>query len=461
MTDVFLSYARADRACAEKLAQVLRARGWSVWIDSSLSAGEYWDEKVQTALQEARSVVVLWSHTSIHSHWVRSEAEQARQRGILVPARIESVELPYGYARLHTAELTGWRGDESHRGLSELLAGVVRILGAAPVMTPSRQGRRLPAFCPLVAGAVGLVGAVSFLSIVHRDWTAVSLEVNVSSMSFTSERAAQLSDLLVVSDLAAVGVKKLELPRTTAAPGRRVTLETGPGIMRLSLDGAPRQGSITLAPLPTRAGSRVSMFTGERQREFSVRIDRNDPVTVNVEGTIKAALNGPQWEWLDFGFPKPLIVQPGENGIDLAFHVRAPVENIQPAAIPVTSLDFLRVEEHAAGEKSMIREVSTVRSGILRLDSMEQGLPLAQGEKLLLKEPRGKILQIKLGSDHMTVRFDGTARSMVTCVDEVCQDRRTTMARWFWRQHGAATMAVGVGWAAVLVALLWRTWTWR
>jgi hypothetical protein len=457
VSDIFLSYARGDRPTAERLAEIFRGNFWTVWTDSSLQAGEYWDDKIAAALREAKCVVVLWSEASVQSHWVRSEAEEARQRGVLAPARIDKVSLPYGYARLHTADLSDWRGSEQHGGLSELIAGVARILGGESEPGSSRMGRRRIAWWVYAALISVLVVAFVLLNHLRRDWTAVGLDVLASSVSFTAARDSTLFDLLVVPEISAVGIESLEIPRTTAAPARTLAKVAEPGVVRLLSDEASRDGSITFAPMPLPAGARASVVAGEREREFRIRIDRNVPVTVNVTGRVKLAVRGRQPESLDFGFPKPMVLL-GGSGTDIAIRTIARVENMLAASIPVTSLGLTRIEERVAGKHLSVREISTVESGTLRIDSTTQGLPLMKGNKLLLTEPRGSIVRFEIGNDRIGIRFEGNVRHVDLCADEVCKDLSITVAEWLWRQHGAGSLAAGAA-GLMLVGLLMRVWT--
>jgi hypothetical protein len=66
MSDIFISYARPDRPRAELLARHLEAQGWTVWWDWKIPAGKTFRQVIQTALDEARCVVVLWSAQSIN-----------------------------------------------------------------------------------------------------------------------------------------------------------------------------------------------------------------------------------------------------------------------------------------------------------------------------------------------------------------------------------------------------------
>ena len=110
-TDIFLSYARADRATARTFAERLIEEGFSVWWDASLHSGETFDEVIEQRLRDAKAVVVLWSPRSVASRWVRAEATLADRRNKLVPAIIEACDRPIVFELTHTAELAEWKGD--------------------------------------------------------------------------------------------------------------------------------------------------------------------------------------------------------------------------------------------------------------------------------------------------------------------------------------------------------------
>lgn len=130
MTDVFVSYASEDRELAGKLSSALGAQGWSVWWDRNIIAGQAFDHAIERELETAKSVVVLWSKHSIASEWVKSEAAVAAERGVLVPAIIESVKPPLEFRRKQTADLTGWSGEPSHSGFRALCEGVTHTIGS-------------------------------------------------------------------------------------------------------------------------------------------------------------------------------------------------------------------------------------------------------------------------------------------------------------------------------------------
>ena len=117
---VFLSYSRADTDRARQLAERLEARGFSVWWDRHITPGKNFDEVIETALAEARAVVVLWSATSVDSNWVKAEASEALEKGRLVPALIDRVKPPLEFRRLEAAELYDLGGEAARQELSQL-----------------------------------------------------------------------------------------------------------------------------------------------------------------------------------------------------------------------------------------------------------------------------------------------------------------------------------------------------
>jgi hypothetical protein len=140
MADVFLSYASEDRERARAFALALEERGWSVWWDRKIPAGQMFDQVIERELETAKSVVVLWSQASIASEWVKNEATVATQRGVMVPVLIDRVPLPLEFRRKQTADLVEWNNDAAHPGFQavcDALAGIVTDGGLA-----SRQATR-------------------------------------------------------------------------------------------------------------------------------------------------------------------------------------------------------------------------------------------------------------------------------------------------------------------------------
>ena len=111
MADVFVSYARADKARVAPLVAAIQVKGWSVWWDPDISPGQEFDDQIDAELMSAKAVVVVWTPTSVVSRWVRGEARDAADRGVLVPVRFEQARLPIDVRAIHTTDLDDWGED--------------------------------------------------------------------------------------------------------------------------------------------------------------------------------------------------------------------------------------------------------------------------------------------------------------------------------------------------------------
>jgi TolB-like protein/Flp pilus assembly protein TadD len=156
VADVFVSYSSDDRVVARMLADALEQEGFSVWWDQDLRSGDTYDERIETALHEAKAVVVLWSPRSVASRWVRSEATLADRRGKLAPATIVPCERPVAFELTQAADLTRWRGgrsDPEWRRFVEVIGTLTEReapLAPAPTLNPDLPDKPSIAVLPFL-----------------------------------------------------------------------------------------------------------------------------------------------------------------------------------------------------------------------------------------------------------------------------------------------------------------------
>ena len=128
MADIFISYARPDRARVERLAEALQAANFSVWWDRQIGGGAEFSQTIETELRSAKTVIVAWSQHSLGSHWVRDEAEFARGQHKLLPIALDGVLPPLGFRQLHAVDFSRW--DET--GSDAAFGDLISALGVAP-----------------------------------------------------------------------------------------------------------------------------------------------------------------------------------------------------------------------------------------------------------------------------------------------------------------------------------------
>jgi hypothetical protein len=224
MPDIFVSYAREDHDWVSLFTTRLREEGgWDIWWDLKLLPGEQFDNAIESALDRARCVIVIWSEHSIDSRWVRCEAREGAQRGILVPLRIDDVTPPLEFRSFETPDMSKWGGDASDANFTEIVHVVHRAIDRTPAQTdadPSRRDRSdetaelldardtrqgivrtVPGFAKLQnwatsrwAGVVGVaIAIVMGIGLATRGGTHLDPPVTSSFATSTMAPAAQLA----------------------------------------------------------------------------------------------------------------------------------------------------------------------------------------------------------------------------------------------------------------------------
>lgn len=155
MTDIFISYARANETVARQVGEALRKAGYAVWRDDELPAHRAYGEVIEERIKSAKAVLVLWSNDAVRSQWVRAEADAARELGTLVQVSIDGVLPPMPFNQIQCADLFGWTGDTSWAGWSKVESSVAslagtRAQGATASTAPAQAQRATVCVIPFV-----------------------------------------------------------------------------------------------------------------------------------------------------------------------------------------------------------------------------------------------------------------------------------------------------------------------
>ena len=142
MTQVFISYARADEPHSVCVADALRSAGYRVWRDDELPAHRAYADVIEERLKDARAVVVLWSAEAAKSQWVRAEADAARAAGTLVQATLDGIIPPMPFNQIQCADLKDWDGLGEAAGWRKLASVEVLVGPAQTSAADARQDRR-------------------------------------------------------------------------------------------------------------------------------------------------------------------------------------------------------------------------------------------------------------------------------------------------------------------------------
>ena len=163
MVSVFLSYDHEDVARAGPIVSALEKAGHSVWWDRHIHGGAEYQTEIESAVERADAVVVLWSARSVKSAWVRDEAAEGRDQGKLVPVLLEAVKPPMGFRQYQTIDLSDRRRASGAAKLDELLRAVAKVRSAGPgdqsSSAPAAPKAGINRRAVLAGGAVALAAA--------------------------------------------------------------------------------------------------------------------------------------------------------------------------------------------------------------------------------------------------------------------------------------------------------------
>lgn len=139
MVDVFISYSRDNKGRVAQIAQAVSAAGYAVWWDAELPPHRSYGDVITEKIGSAKAAIVVWSHQSAQSEWVRAEADVARNQKKLVQTAIDDVMPPLPFNQIQFAELADWNGEPDHRGWRKVLMSLEELCGreAIPAAPPA------------------------------------------------------------------------------------------------------------------------------------------------------------------------------------------------------------------------------------------------------------------------------------------------------------------------------------
>jgi len=138
MADVFMNYAAKDRGLAQQIRDALKNDQLSVWLDQdALKPGQDFSSAIQDAINDSQSMLTLWTPNSIHSDFVRLEADLAFKQKKLIPLAVgvDSNELPAAFSGTQTIFCPS--ANINAPQLRRIVDGVQGFLKSRPAPAPS------------------------------------------------------------------------------------------------------------------------------------------------------------------------------------------------------------------------------------------------------------------------------------------------------------------------------------
>jgi len=208
MASVFLSYDHEDGALAAPIAAALENAGHSVWWDRQIHGGAEYNSEIESAVERADAVVVLWTERSVKSAWVRDEAAEGRDSGKLVPASLDDTKPPMGFRQYQTIRLSRPKGRRPPAEMEQLARAIDAVTrsrsdsrSAAPIDGPKTRTPRL--HLPWTKAALGIGALIAFGLFLWRPWNSESVPTvaivagdrSAASQGYARDLLAQLGQL--------------------------------------------------------------------------------------------------------------------------------------------------------------------------------------------------------------------------------------------------------------------------
>ncbi|CDZ31018.1 Hypothetical protein NGAL_HAMBI490_58910 [Neorhizobium galegae bv. officinalis] len=144
MADIYLIYAREDRAQVKKLFEFF-SMTWSVWWDQMIQ--QRFAIEIEKEISGAGCVMVFWSKSSRLKDTITDEVRLAQKASRpIISVTLDGSEAAYGFGGYSCSDLSAW-DDRADHGDLRMLANRVNTI--VPVRTKPRRPATLHARLPL------------------------------------------------------------------------------------------------------------------------------------------------------------------------------------------------------------------------------------------------------------------------------------------------------------------------
>lgn len=311
-----------------------------------------------------------------------------------------------------------------------------------------------------VAGAMLLtLVLISLLLFVRIREADVELDLVLSEVAFELTQDHVLTEVLQVGAIAAFELRSVQMPYGSAGGDRSRQADAG-GRPAVQLEAEGTAGDLTLEPLTLPAGTRVLLSPTLQSNKIRLTLSGPDLLLrVGVRGRVRVSMPGTAAQTVDH--PTPASVELRSSEVPLHLDLSLPEGRALrfAPALSVKSLVLDSVEEHLGGERSVVRQVSAIRSGSLFWEELGgREHRLRASERLRLKGAEGSLRMLRYENQQLQLSFAGQVRDVLAGAG---RSLMPTWLDWLQAQHGLSLL-----WGATLYtfgilmgALRW--WGWR
>ena len=293
----------------------------------------------------------------------------------------------------------------------------------------------------VIAGTLAILTLLLFARVPA---TEVELELVASEIEFTVPTRQVVIDGMPLVTLGIAGIARIEAPtddreRPLVAdlagdPPDAVRFVAGPG----ATNGSGAAGSVTLAELVVPANTTLRL--GVEDTGVSHRVGLRGAgvfVPVTLQGSVSVGTSQSPADERTYASPR--LVSMFAAGDEIVMDLGLPDTGRDAFApvIDVNRLSASRINQHVDATGSVVRRVSTIRSGTVYLTSLDdRERKLRTGEVLVLSGVHGEIASLNFTDAGVAVHFRGRVRGMTVGWGEHPRSLMPTWLEWFLAQHG-------------------------
>lgn len=191
---------KEDAGRVVRIVEGLRAEGFTVWWDHGIAPGAQWDQTIQQELSAAKMVVAVWSELSVNAPWVKEEAGVGKNKGALLPVRIDEVEPPLGFGLIQMANLIDWDSDRDDPHWEHFLAAVKSVMSGKLITGLERPVKRKSKLSvlltSLLTGALVIGGGTYLVMTLKGGKVSMTDGNNASSSSNTPAKSSESEEAM-------------------------------------------------------------------------------------------------------------------------------------------------------------------------------------------------------------------------------------------------------------------------
>ncbi|MHA4808845.1 hypothetical protein ACX0G9_12095 [Flavitalea flava] len=345
----------------------------------------------------------------------------------------------------------------------ESLEHLQRLVNLYSSSAPPARRKRWPVIAILAA----TLAIVSVLLFARVPATEIELDLTLSEVGFQFARQQVFADVMKLSTLGVSGLENIRLPRMGNQDARTIgqadgsdSSGSGTSIQLWDKEDSVNKGTVSLATIILPKGTRVWLRPTEIPLQYRLSVKSTAlQLRADVNGQIGMGLPGMPQEKISFTSPRSILLQSGQNIVDMDLGFLHADKNTFSCQLMVDSLSFFRIDEHVDPEHTIMRRVSTILSGTVYFESLGgQERRLRPGEEIDFDWSKGEIRTLTLQDDHIRFAFHGRVRGMTTGVEEHQYSIMPTYLEWLKARHGLSLLWGTTLYFFGLIFGVWRWW---